>query len=805
MFKPGIESFPYYLGVAALDKVATRDDRVCVLNILGGESRQVTPVSHAFSGGNVVFGTSPGRRGQVLPTAIGDIPVFNNVREGLDAGFSFNTGVVYLPPSGVRDGVAELVRVNPALEKIVMITEKIAVHDAREIRALGQANGIDIFGANCLGVADSWNRVRIGGALGGDNPEEVLLKGSVAIFSNSGGFTTTIAQYLATEGWGTTTLISSGKDVYIHYAARDFAYALQRDLRSKAAVLYSEPGGYYEHGLEFGKPVVACVVGRWKSKLTRAVGHAGAMAGSGDKAEDKERWFMETFGVDSIFTPERPIYSAKGAVVTNIAHIPSALTAVMKKNGIDVDFPPRGSLALKPWIANDQGLNLPPSLALPAVEALAPYNSQIKALGNQIGAIIPRQNMKDKSGASVMDAKTQVTSVHGHQILDLALLPLEANFALPLVHEIASEDDRIVLDIAVAAEINLVGDAALVAADAAREAGNSPNTVMAAAAAIIGPKRVERALACTHRLIDLFAHSGVADARDETFDFSAIKIDAKTRELFLARADESDDPRPEAMLKAVRDRGGKSIFLKFLLSLGGRPSRDAILAAIATTIAWGPLMRKRISRLTAETLPWYLRLYGVMIGASIPGKHHQHGSLCGISRDERFSRWTMADFLFLALTGKRPTEAEARPLQILIGLLISNGPGSISAQGPKGAVAADGPQTPSRVQINKAMLGFLTHSGYSHGGNGFEGMAFLLEQFKDADLKDPTDPKHNLNLKAMATKFAEAYKEEKIQSKESGSDGPRALPGVHHPIFKGKPVNYDPRERFIAAFMGEAR
>ena len=801
MFKRGIEGFPYFLGVAALDKVATRDDRVCVLNILGGESRQVTPVSHAFSGGNVVFGTSPGRRGQVLPTPIGDIPVFNNVREGLDAGFSFNTGVVYLPPSGVRDGVAELVRVNPGLEKIVMITEKIAVHDAREIRALGQANGIDIFGANSLGVADSWNRVRIGGALGGDNPEEVLIKGSVAIFSNSGGFTTTIAQYLGTEGWGTTTLISSGKDVYIHYAARDFAYALQRDPRSKAAVLYSEPGGYYEHGFEFGKPVVACVVGRWKSKLTRAVGHAGAMAGSGDRAEDKERWFMETFGVDGIFTPERPIYSAKGAVVTNIAHIPSALTAVMNKNGIDTDFAPRGTLALKPWIANDQGLKLPPALVLAAVEALPPYNSQIKALGAQIGAIIPRQGMKDKSGATVMDAKTQVTSVHGHQVLDLALLPLEANFALPLVHEIASEDDRAMLDIAVAAEINLVGDTALAAADAAREAGNSPNTIMAAAAAIIGPRRVERALACARKLVDLFAHSGLADAHDEFFDFSEIKVDVKTRELFLARPDEANDPRPEAMLKAVRDRGGKSVFLKFLQSLKGRPSRDAILAAIAITIAWGPLMRKRISRLTAETLPWYLRLYGVMIGAAIPGKHHQHGSLWGIPRDERFGRWTMADFLFLALTGKRPTEVEARPLQILIGLLISNGPGAISAQGAKGAVAADGPQTPGRVQINKAMMGFLTHSGYSHGGNGFEGMAFLLEQFKDADLEDPTDPKHGLDLKAMATKFAEAYKEEKIQSKESGFDGPRALPGVHHPIFKGKSVNYDPRERFIATFM----
>ena len=803
MFKKGIEGFAYYLGVSSLDEVATREDKVCVLNILGGESRQVTPVSHAFSGGNVIFGTSPGRRGQVLATPIGDIPVYNNVREGLEDGLTFTTGVVYLPPSGVRDGVAELVRVNPDLKKIVMITEKISVHDAREIRALGQGNGVDIFGANCLGVADSWNRVRIGGALGGDNPEEVLLKGTIAIFSNSGGFTTTIAQYLATEGWGTTTLISSGKDVYIHYAARDFAHALRRDARSKAAVLYSEPGGYYEHGVDFGKPVVACVVGRWKSKLTRAVGHAGAMAGSGDRAEDKERWFMQTFGVDGVFSPERPIASAKGAVVINIAHIPAALTAVMKLNGVQPDFGRRGNLSLKPWIANDQGLRLPPHLALPVVAALAPYDVQIKGLSEHIGAVIPRQPMKDKSGATIMDPKTQVTSVHGHSVLDLALEPLEANFALPLVHEIATENDRAMLDIAVAAEMNLVGDKVLVAVDAAREAGNSANTIMATAASIIGPKRIERALACAKKLIDLFAHSGLTDARDETFDYSAIKFDAATRALFAADSADADDPRPAAMLKAVRDREGKSLFLKCLESLGVRPSRDAILAAISTTIAWGPLMRKRISRLTAETLPWYLRLYGVMIGASIPGEHHRHGSLRGISREERFSRWTMADFLYLALTGKKPTEAEARPLQILIGLLISNGPGAISSQGAKGAVSADGPQTPGRVQINKAMVGFLTHSGYSHGGNGFEGIAFLLEQFRNRDLKDPTDSHHGIDLKAMAIRFAEAYGQEKSQSKEAGLDGPRALPGVHHPIFRGKPVNYDPRERFIARFLEE--
>jgi succinyl-CoA synthetase alpha subunit len=201
MNRQGFGPFKYFVGVEKLSDIATREDRVCVVNILGTESREVTPTSHHYSGGNVVFGTQPGRGGQVLPTACGDIPVFNNVREGLDAGHRFDVGVVYLPPAGVRDAVAELARVNPDLRKVVIVTEKVPVRAAREIRAIAQGYGIDVFGANCLGVADSWNGVRIGGALGGDAPEESLKPGSVAIYSNSGNFTTTIANYLRAEGW----------------------------------------------------------------------------------------------------------------------------------------------------------------------------------------------------------------------------------------------------------------------------------------------------------------------------------------------------------------------------------------------------------------------------------------------------------------------------------------------------------------------------------------------------------------------------------------------------------------------------
>ena len=115
-------------------------------------------MSHIYSGGNIVFGTMPGRSGQVLETKSGNIPVFSSIKEGIKAGHKFNTAVIYLPPSGVKDGVAEAVKHNRDLKKIIILTEKISASDARIIRAICQANGVDVFGGNCLGVADAWTR-----------------------------------------------------------------------------------------------------------------------------------------------------------------------------------------------------------------------------------------------------------------------------------------------------------------------------------------------------------------------------------------------------------------------------------------------------------------------------------------------------------------------------------------------------------------------------------------------------------------------------------------------------------------------
>ncbi|HIC73493.1 MAG TPA: CoA-binding protein, partial [Candidatus Marinimicrobia bacterium] len=394
MHKQGVGDFPFYCGINSLSELAVKEDRVVVLNILGKESSGVTPVSNDYSGGNIVFGTGPGKSGKYLATKSGKIPVYNSIKEGLDAGHKFNTVVVYLPPSGVKDGIAEAVRENPDLKKAIILTEKVSVKDSRIMRNICQANGVDLFGGNCLGLADAWNHVRLGGALGGNAPEESLVKGTVALFSNSGNFTTTIAVYLTTAGWGTTTSVSSGKDVYIQYGAKEFLYAFDNDDRSKVAVLYSEPGGYYEYGLKSDKPFVACVVGRWKARLTKACGHAGSLSGSGDDAIAKEQWFMDYFGVDGIYTPQKPIFSKKGALVTNIAHIPEAVTKVMELNGQKPDFESKGSLALKCWFGNNQGLTLPPELDLPVVEAASPYNEQIEALDKMVGAQYRRETLK---------------------------------------------------------------------------------------------------------------------------------------------------------------------------------------------------------------------------------------------------------------------------------------------------------------------------------------------------------------------------------------------------------------------------
>lgn len=802
MHARGEKEFPYYVGINSLTEIATKDDKVCVLNILGGESRTVTPTSHEFSGGNIVFGTMPGRSGSVMKTKIGDIPVYNNVLEAMNAGHKFNVAVVYVPPSGVKDSVIEAVRVNPDLRKVIILTEKVKVKHARIIRQYCQWRGVDVFGANCLGVADAHNKIRLGGALGGNSPEESLVPGSIALFSNSGNFTTTIATYLLTAGWGTTVSLSSGKDVYIHYAAPEFTHAMHNDSRSKGMVMYIEPGGYYEKDLVFEKPVVVCVVGRWKAKLTRACGHAGAIAGSGDDAAAKEKWFQDKFGVKGIFTPDTPICSAKGAVVTNISHIPHAMTVVMMMNGIKPDFEPRGNLSPKCWFLNNQGIDLPKELAVNVVPALEPYNQQIEALDKQVGTVFPRQNMKDCSGASKMDPKTQVSQIHGISVLESSTHTFEENLVQSLTRAYPDSNGIAMANVALNAFVNQSGSVGLAAADAAREAGSSPNAILSSPVGILGPKEVQGARDAVQVLIDLFGLSGLNDPSNLNFDFQAqLEQAANDDAIKSTLMFEKGGKRGKAMLAALEQRQTKSVFINFLKALADKTDggvRDnVVLAAITCHLGWSSFMRRRTSVNTMVNMPWHFRIFSTMIGCAVSGDAQDKKSFRGVDNNELMTSWSFTETSYAALLGQKPNEAELFAFSILLGLLITNGPGTISAQGAKGAVSADGPEVPGRIQINKGYIGFLSHTGYAHGGNGYEAIAFLMERFADSGLTDPGDPNHGLDLNNLAINYAKEYKAYKIKAKADGNINYAKIPCINHPIFKDQDVNFDPREVFV--------
>ncbi len=799
--------FPYYVGLHSLEELVTREHRVCVMNILGSESRKVTPVSHEYSGGNIVAGVQYGRRG-VLETKIGDIPVYRSIREVMEKGITFDMGVVYIPPLGVCKAVSELVTHNEALKRIVIVTEKVPARDSRNIRALCQEAGVDVIGANCLGMANAWDRVRIGGSLGGDHPAETLVKGSIAIHSNSGNFTTTMAEYLRTAGFGISTAVSSGKDVYIHFALPEFLYAAQNDPRTKAVVIYVEPGGYYEktaldwikdRTFGFTKPIIACVTGRWKKNITRACGHAGALSGSGDDAEAKERWFDEYFGVD-VFDPKTCNVSKRGVRVSSIQYIPDAVRAVYEKIDEKPDFATTGDLSLKLWLS-DTMMKLPEGLTLPLVRAQSPYDQQIVEVNKQVGAHYLRQGMADKSGASRMNRETQVSELHGMSVLDLSRYTLEENLYFSLAKVMPEKADIPTLNLI----LNLfmkIDERRMELIDVARANGCTPNAYLASQIALVGDKDLlAKSRGHARFIIDLIREFGL----DELTKVFPPELDDFVVKHLLGSEPSRKTDVSDLLFKEVKKSRKSCVALKVcqhiidLAETRGLEIRDTyefLLATIAVCVLWNPMLEKRISRQLVEDSVTYFYLMSRIVAYSVVDR--ANNPLWKKLVDQKLSNLnhSFTENAFKVLFGREPEPAELVEFQALLGLTITNGPGTLSAKGAKESVSA-------RNDISMAFVGFLANTGRAHGGNGYDAIDYLMEQFQGVVLPDPGNPDHGVDLKKMATKAAKAYGSYKRQMREVEEGAVKPVPCVNHPVFRGNQINVDPREQFVAGVLKE--
>ena len=113
-----------------------------------------------------------------------------------------------------------------------------------------------------------------------------------------------------------------------------------------------------------------------------------------------------------------------------------------------------------------------------------------------------------------------------------------------------------------------------------------------------------------------------------------------------------------------------------------------------------------------------------------------------------------------------------------MGLLLSNGPGAISAQGAKGAVAADGPEAPGAGAAQQGD-GRLPHPHrLRHGGNGYEGIAFLLEQFRgQRPARSGASPGTASTCKALASRYVERICALQVDARSRrGSSTSRSFP-----------------------------
>lgn len=270
-----------------------RATRVLVQGITGRFAQVETRLMVEY-GTQVVAGVVPGRGGE----QVHGVPVYDSVRSAQRA-HQADASVIYVPAPFVKEAVLEAI--DGGIRLICIATERISYHDTAEFLAAARDAGVRIVGPNSQGIT-SPGKAKIGGA-GGERFDRMYKPGPVGIVSRSGGMASEIAWLLTRAGIGQSTQVHIGGEPMVGTGYRELLELYERDPETEVVVLFGEPGTRYEEDAAvflkaggYPKPLLACVPGRFASRLPRGVrlGHSSTMveAGSGT-AEEKVARFRE--------------------------------------------------------------------------------------------------------------------------------------------------------------------------------------------------------------------------------------------------------------------------------------------------------------------------------------------------------------------------------------------------------------------------------------------------------------------------------------------------------------------------------
>ncbi len=251
--------------------LVNKDTRVLVQGITGREGEFHTRLMLDY-GTKIVAGVTPGKGGQTVH----GVPVFDSVREAVDAVGPIDVSIVFVPAPFAADAVLEAL--DAGIKGVVIITEGIPTQDMLKVARAFELAGDDrwFIGPNCPGV------ITPGECKVGIMPAQVFTPGRIGVVSRSGTLTYEVVAELTRAGFGQSTCVGVGGDPIIGQNFVDILKRFNEDPQTDAVVLIGEIGGTDEEEAaafiqqEMRKPVVAFVAGKTAPEGKR-MGHAGAI------------------------------------------------------------------------------------------------------------------------------------------------------------------------------------------------------------------------------------------------------------------------------------------------------------------------------------------------------------------------------------------------------------------------------------------------------------------------------------------------------------------------------------------------
>lgn len=254
-----------------------KDTRVVVQGITGREGSFVTNEMLRY-GTKVMAGVTPGKGGE----EIHGVPVYDTLKQALNAHPEINTSLIYVPPLSAKEAAIEAV--SNKIKLINIITERVPIHDTADLYSYAVSHGARVVGPTSVGIL-SPGKCKLG-PIGGTDPDFQFKPGRIGIISKSGSMTSETAWILCQAGFGISTALSVGGDVIACATFADLLPLFEADPDTDGVVMFGEPGGVYEEQAAefmktggFTKPLVAFIAGKFADAMPSGItfGHAGAI------------------------------------------------------------------------------------------------------------------------------------------------------------------------------------------------------------------------------------------------------------------------------------------------------------------------------------------------------------------------------------------------------------------------------------------------------------------------------------------------------------------------------------------------